>query len=867
MSLTSEIIQELTDKAGMDFTGGVYLSNSDPDAVIQEYVDRGIIQKIDATVGNLLIAFIEYVINYNGQDYDVPLPIMSILDNNEYVIKVRDTVNSLRDVYETADTLLAFLPGPMVGILVGTQLGITLNDLAYEWYDEDQHFWYWDKEKYKEISWDDLVTLFYNVTTNSWYVPKDVYNEIIDSFWARGIVQRNAEMPLAKGVKTYTTPTYSGLESINGSIEPRQLVHWVSQDGHTSWTKVARGTVAVRMMDNGFLTFGAPTEAGLYLGNSYSTSRTDYVCSWQGSTDLPRDTYEGEVHLTARYELRDGYSHWNTSGSMTITGRNSGETYTFPLGYSHSVYDQSRHSATTYNGHTVYTMSSSKTINTNNFSDATNFIRLALAIKNGGNVTYLFGDGGAMCRFTSMEFAQHIHYLRQPNRYPTISGSCNVAECNNYKIPTPGTAQLVWDWYHTLPDTSEEFTAEDDGIEPSEDTPDYPPYSDDDIVKIPNPPVNPYIPEPTTDDVTIPPDPTVPIPSIVNKWRDIDPTPPPQPGGDPVIVTPGSGSVPVPPANEPNDDLGFCAIWRMTPSYLETFCQWLWSNNFIDQVLAYFNSPNDAIVGVHKIYWTPTYETAMKEIRCGYLNSNCNGWPVTQRYNTIDCGTVELDEVYGNVYDYTDTEVIIYLPYIGFIPLDLSLCMRGTIGVKYVLDVVSGAGVCQISVTRDGLENHIASYGCSCASPIPISSGNYIAIVQSVATAAAQAIQGVGGLVNSKAFAKMNELGKAGQITGVAEGALGALDGAKTSVQLSGRFSSQVGDMDNKKPYLIIKRPNAIPAQSTYDFIGKPSRQVATLSSLSGFNQVTRIHPADIGSMTEDELAELEEIFGSGVIM
>lgn len=370
---------------------------------------------------------------------------------------------------------------------------------------------------------------------------------------------------------------------------------------------------------------------------------------------------------------------------------------------------------------------------------------------------------------------------------------------------------------------------------------------------------------PQTPDPDIVPPAVQPIPNIID--RDPGPGPGPDPGGDPVIVTPGSGSVPVPPASEPNDDLGFCAIWRMTPSYLETFCQWLWSNNFIDQVLAYFNSPNDAIVGVHKIYWTPTYETAMKEIRCGYLNSNCNGWPVTQRYNTIDCGTVELDEVYGNVYDYTDTEVIIYLPYIGFIPLDLSLCMRGTIGVKYVLDVVSGAGVCQISVTRDGLENHIASYGCSCASPIPISSGNYIAIVQSVATAAAQAIQGVGGLVNSKAFAKMNELGKAGQITGVAEGALGALDGAKTSVQLSGRFSSQVGDMDNKKPYLIIKRPNAIPAQSTYDFIGKPSRQVATLSSLSGFNQVTRIHPADIGSMTEDELAELEEIFGSGVIM
>lgn len=377
--------------------------------------------------------------------------------------------------------------------------------------------------------------------------------------------------------------------------------------------------------------------------------------------------------------------------------------------------------------------------------------------------------------------------------------------------------------------------------------------------------------EPLGDDTPQSPDPDVlppaiqPIPNVID--RDPGPGPGPDPGGNPVIVTPGSGSVPVPSANEPNEDLGFCAIWRMTPAYLESFCQWLWSPNFIDQVLAYFTSPNDAIVGVHKIYWTPTYSSVLKEIQCGYLNSNCNGWPVTQRYNTIDCGSVTLNEEYGNVYDYADTEVIIYLPYIGFIPLDLSLCMRGSIGVKYVLDVVSGAGVCQISVTRDGLENHIASYGCSCASPIPISSGNYIAIVQSVATAAAQAIQGVGGLVNSKAFAKMNDLGKAGQITGVAEGALGALDGAKTNVQLSGRFSSQVGDMDNKKPYIIVKRPNAVPAQSAYDFIGKPSRQVATLSTLSGFNQVVKIHPANTGVMTEEEIREMEEIFSSGVIM
>ena len=861
MSLTSEIIQELTDKAGMDFTGGVYLSNADPDAVIQEYVDRGIIQKTDATAGNLLIAFIEYVINYNDQDYDVPLPIMSILDNNKYVIKVRDTVNSLLDVYKTADTLLAFLPGPMVGILVGMQLGITLNDLAYEWYDEDQHFWYWDKEKYKEISWDDLVTLFYNVTTNSWYVPKDVYNEIIDSFWARGIVQHNAEQPMAKGVRHYTN-SYSGLDTINGSIEPRQLTHNTNEI--RSWTKSARANVAFKINNN--IYFGAPTVNNLYLSNSVTLNNGAFVCRWQGSASLPKDTYRGSVTLSASAQLINGRSIVTSSGSLTITGDNSGSTYSFSLDSS-SNYKSYDYGTTTYNGHSVYTLSSSTGINTSEFTDdPNNIIRLAITIKNGGDAANYIATSGALSNLTSMDFGRKISDLRKAG-LSNLVGSCNVANAIISAPSVPPAGKIVWDWFHSIFDSEEETTVESTGIVPSIVTPDYPPYSDDDIVPIPNPPVNPYIPEPTTDTITIPDDPTIPIPSIVNKWRDIDPTPPPEPGGDPVIVTPGSGSVPVPPASEPNDDLGFCAIWRMTPSYLETFCQWLWSNNFIDQVLAYFNSPNDAIVGVHKIYWTPTYETAMKEIRCGYLNSNCNGWPVTQRYNTIDCGTVELDEVYGNVYDYTDTEVIIYLPYIGFIPLDLSLCMRGTIGVKYVLDVVSGAGVCQISVTRDGLENHIASYGCSCASPIPISSGNYIAIVQSVATAAAQAIQGVGGLVNSKAFAKMNELGKAGQITGVAEGALGALDGAKTSVQLSGRFSSQVGDMDNKKPYLIIKRPNAIPAQSTYDFIGKPSRQVATLSSLSGFNQVTRIHPADIDSMTEDELAELEEIFGSGVIM
>ncbi|MBR4414873.1 MAG: hypothetical protein IKS59_06145 [Aeriscardovia sp.] len=861
MSLASEIIQELTDKSGMDFTGGVYLSDSTADGIIQEYADRDIIGVLVNTAGNILIGFIEYTINYNDQEYDYPLPVTAIKDGNDYKIKILDTVNSLADVYKTADTLLAFLPGQLVGVLVGADLGITLNDLAYEWYDEDQMFWYWDKERYKEISMDDLVTLFYNVTTNSWYVPKDVYNEVIDSFWARGIVQHNAEQPMAKGIRHYTN-SYSGLDTINGSIEPRQLTH--NSNEIRSWTKSARGNVAFKI--NNTIYFGAPTINNLYLSNSVTYNNDEFVCRWQGSSALPRDTYRGSVTLTASSQLLNGRNVVSSSGSLTITGDSSGTTYSYSLGSSGN-YQSYNYGTTTYNGHSVYYISSSTGINTSEFTDdANNIIRLALTIANGGDASNYINTSGVLSNLTSMDFGRKISDLRKQG-ISNLVGSCNVANAIISATPVPTAGKIVWDWFHSIFDSEEESTVESSGIVPSIDTPDYPPYSDDDIVPIPNPPINPYIPEPTTDTITIPDDPTIPIPSIVNKWRDIDPTPPPEPGGDPVIVTPGSGSVPVPPANEPNEDLGFCAIWRMTPSYLESFCQWLWSTNFIDQVLAYFTSPNDAIVGVHKIYWTPTYSSVLKEIQCGYLNSNCNGWPVTQRYNTIDCGSVTLNEEYGNVYDYADTEVIIYLPYIGFIPLDLSLCMRGSIGVKYVLDVVSGAGVCQISVTRDGLENHIASYGCSCASPIPISSGNYIAIVQSVATAAAQAIQGVGGLVNSKAFAKMNDLGKAGQITGVAEGALGALDGAKTNVQLSGRFSSQVGDMDNKKPYIIIKRPNAVPAQRNYDFIGKPSRQVATLSELSGFNQVVKIHPADTGAMTEEEIAEMEEIFSSGVIM
>lgn len=320
------------------------------------------------------------------------------------------------------------------------------------------------------------------------------------------------------------------------------------------------------------------------------------------------------------------------------------------------------------------------------------------------------------------------------------------------------------------------------------------------------------------------------------------PTNPPDTGtGEPPVAVPPTGSA-----------SSLWAIYNPTIPQINDFGAWLWSPNFVDQILKLFNDPMQSIIGLHRVYATPvTGET--RTIKVGYLDSGVPSLIVTDQYSTVDCGTVNLREYFGNVLDYDPyTQVQLYLPFVGIVNLDVADVMRSSINIVYHVDVLTGACLAEVKVIRDAAGGTLYQYAGNAAVTMPISSGSYMGIVASIASIAG----GVAGTIASGgAMAPM--------LLGSASSALGS---ARTKVEHSGGFSGNAGAMGIKKPYLIISRPQAALAKNYQYYIGDPSNTTTTLGSCTGYVQVKECHLENVPA-TQQELNNIEQILKGGVLI
>lgn len=315
--------------------------------------------------------------------------------------------------------------------------------------------------------------------------------------------------------------------------------------------------------------------------------------------------------------------------------------------------------------------------------------------------------------------------------------------------------------------------------------------------------------------------------------------PPTGEGDTPPIITPtGSAS-------------SLWAVYNPSQAQLNSFGSWLWSSNFVEQIKKLFADPMQAIIGVHKVFASPSTGGA-QTIKCGYLDSGVSASVVTNQYTTIDCGSAKLREYFGNVFDYEPyTKVSLFLPFIGVVPLNVSEVMRSTISVKYRVDVITGACLAEVSVSRDSAGGVLYTYGGSAIVTYPISSGSYVGAVQAALSTAI----GIGLAASGGA-----------SIGAVAGLALNGINGAKTQVQHSGQFSGSSGAMGGKKPYLIVTRPQTYTPTKINEYKGLPSTSIDKLSKYTGFVKVNEVHLTSTKAY-DNEIQEIESLLKSGVII
>lgn len=393
--------------------------------------------------------------------------------------------------------------------------------------------------------------------------------------------------------------------------------------------------------------------------------------------------------------------------------------------------------------------------------------------------------------------------------------------------------------------------------------------------KIPKPPKKP-LPTPDKNPDKKPcvlPDPVSPTKPKVKP--DVDPNPALDPS-----VKPAPNPEPVPevpvdpdPAIDPDDihvvptpiipvippisgaAAGLLHVYNPTSAQITQFGSWLWttfSGDIIDTISKLFNNPMDAVIGLHEIYATPsTGDNAT--IRAGYLDSQVASRLVNKRYTSINCGSVVIQEYWGNYLDYSPyTKTYCYLPFIGIVELQTDDIIAHAVNITYKVDSYTGACIAIITVAKSGYESVPYQFSGNCSVELPITSGMNATIQNALIGAATAGLVAVSGGAGAAA------LGSAA-VGGARRGM-----NSKNDVQHSGSFGSNFGAMGIKKPFIIVKRPKQKVVANYNVNYGYPAHKMVTISECSGY---TRVREVDVISVTatEEEKKLIETMLKEGI--
>lgn len=220
-------------------------------------------------------------------------------------------------------------------------------------------------------------------------------------------------------------------------------------------------------------------------------------------------------------------------------------------------------------------------------------------------------------------------------------------------------------------------------------------------------------------------------------------------------------------------------------------------------------------------------------------------------YVEIDCGSISTGEAFRNFLDFSACTMKLFLPFVGFVPIQPEYWNGGNIGVKYHFNIVDGSFQVYVISTsgKSKLKNTvIAQYGGVCCVHLPITGLQYSNVVA--------------GLVNGTAGAVASVMG--GNPAGVATNAMNTAM-LRPDAPSSNGYNASSSFLSERVPYLLIEYPTPQFSTQYNKEIGLPLNVSRTLSTVHGFtvidNPILKIACSDI------EYNELVSLLKNGVIL
>lgn len=294
---------------------------------------------------------------------------------------------------------------------------------------------------------------------------------------------------------------------------------------------------------------------------------------------------------------------------------------------------------------------------------------------------------------------------------------------------------------------------------------------------------------------------------------------------------------------------GLWSVYNPTKEELNNLGAYLWSSNIIEILQKFLNNPMDCIISLHLIYGTPKTGNN-QNIKLGYLDSGVSSKVVTEQFINIDCGSLFINEYYGDSRDYEDiyTQIECFLPFIGFVKLQSNDIINSKVNIKYVIDVLSGVITAKIYITKNGATQQLYTYSGDCSIQIPLTSSDRTRLLSGAITG------GIGGFATG---------GVAGAIIGAGVGSY--MGGS--NITKSGNFNGNSGALNVKKPYIIISRKIPYDANNYNELLGYPSNESILLKNCNGFTRVKECFTDNIINATYSEKNEIKELLKNGIII
>lgn len=275
--------------------------------------------------------------------------------------------------------------------------------------------------------------------------------------------------------------------------------------------------------------------------------------------------------------------------------------------------------------------------------------------------------------------------------------------------------------------------------------------------------------------------------------------------------------------------------------------------SFFEQIMA--NTYINYVIDCHVIPVTPTTSSSPEQIKVGSKQLVATAPKVTSDYVDVSCGSINVREYYANFADYGPTNGKLYLPFVGFVPVQPEWFQEATMSVDYRFNVIDGSFVCWVRSTGKHTNNGnesgtiLGQYAGNACVHLPITGPTY-------ASMAAGLVGAGSGLVAGAAT---------GNPAAIATSALAAAT-QHGDIAQSNAYNGSAAFMSCRYPFLMIERPVSSYAQNYQHEVGIPANIYGTIGSVTGYIRADHVH-LDGVPCTDAEKAMIQNALREGVIV